>query len=205
MNPNQIPQMQGQQPMGAPQMPALPTMESLEQKPVQNSQHLPEWNRPVSNGKGDAQKKQLLQKLMDNLLNKPGRSVHELINGIKSVIGAYKNYAKEWDGLNGSVIGASANPGSSMPSTSTGAGGSDNIQKILRSIQEKKGKDGSGGPGMPSSMPQAPVMVAPQTMNASINKPAPLQQMPPLPPVNTPSQDGYNRPAPVNRLGIFGF
>jgi hypothetical protein len=47
------------------------------------------------------QKKRLLEKLTDNLLGKPTRSMHEVINGVKESIAAYKNYAKEWDNLNG--------------------------------------------------------------------------------------------------------
>lgn len=49
----------------------------------------------------DNQKKRLLEKLTDNLLRKPTRSMYEVINGIKESIAAYKNYAKEWDNLNG--------------------------------------------------------------------------------------------------------
>ena len=50
---------------------------------------------------GEDMKKRLLQKLMSDILNKPGRSINEIINGVKSALGAYKNYSKELDTLNG--------------------------------------------------------------------------------------------------------
>lgn len=89
---------------------------------------------PSGDGKTDGLKRQLLQKMMENLLNKPGRSVNELVNGVKAVIGAYKNYAKEWDNLSGITEAPLAPEGSSSP-----AGGSSDIQDILRKIQEQKG------------------------------------------------------------------
>lgn len=46
-------------------------------------------------------KKHLLHNLMSKVLgNSQGANVHETISGIKSALGAYKNYAKEWDNLN---------------------------------------------------------------------------------------------------------
>jgi hypothetical protein len=169
-------------------------------EPTQNisSQPLPEWNKPASTGNsGDGFKKQLLQKLMSNLLNKPGRSMHEMINGVKEAIGAYKNYAKEWDTLNGinPQAGASQGTGSSM-----GAGSGNSIQKLLQSIQQKKTPvtppapatpivpttDGSGGPGLP------PI--------------GQTQQLPTFPPMNTQAtQSGYKTPPPVSSLGIWGY
>ena len=195
---SQMPMMQMPQGMPMPEqqqvsreipMSAQPSMETtlepLEHKPMQDFQPLPEWNRPTSQtgDKNNGQKKQLLQKLMNNLLNKPGRSMHELINGVKVAIGAYKNYAKEWDSLNGISSEGMSNSVSTAPS---GGSGSD-IQKILQGIQAKKiPKDGGGGPGMAVSQ---------------------NQQMPPLPPANVPaSVDGvYKMPPPVNSLGIWGF
>jgi len=168
---------------------------------------LPEWNRPTNTSGGDGQKKQLLQKLMSNLLSKPGRSMHEIINGVKDAIGAYKNYAKEWDTLAGGAAGAV----SPMVSGGMKAGAS-GIQKILQGIQQKK-SDGSGGPGMsvgrpmtPSSMPPAPVMVAPSVVNATTNTntPPPIQAAPDLI-AGQPQTSSFNRPAPVNQLGVFGY
>ena len=52
-------------------------------------------------GAGEDMKKRLLQKLMSDILNKPGRSINEIVNGVKAALGAYKNYSKEWDTLNG--------------------------------------------------------------------------------------------------------
>jgi hypothetical protein len=135
--------------------------------------------------KGNAMKKELLQKMMSNLLNKPGRSVNEMINGVKSVIGAYKNFAKEIDQLNGidpSVSSDNANAETSALSSGSG----DEIQKMLRSIQSKKSPqesvptvDGGGGPGFPM-----------------VSQP-PVQQM--------PQQPQYNTPPPYNSLGMFGY
>ena len=73
----------------------------------------------------DASKKILLQKLMSNLLDKPGRSLHELISGIKEVIGAYKNYAKEYDNLNGVVSSETA------PSDPSAAGSKEDLKNII--------------------------------------------------------------------------
>lgn len=194
-------------PMGMPPMPpsapSLPTEEAAP-KP------LPEWNRPSNMGNpNDGHKKALLQKLMSNLLSKPGRSMHEIINGVKDAIGAYKNYAKEWDSLNGAV-GAGASAAPSM--------GPSGIQKIMQGIQDKKApQDGGGGPGMPggagpampSSMPPAPQMVPQYTGNVPATPSKgipPLHQLEPMPPIAGPSQQSsFNRPAPVNSLGMFGY
>ena len=133
--------------------------------------------------------------------------MHEIINGVKSAIGAYKNYAKEWDNLNASMGGLPGKSmGASISAPSVGSSGSSRgVQDIIRGIQEKKSQDGGGGPGnMPSSMPQAPNMVAPQTMTPSVNGPSPIQQMPSLPPTNVP-RDDYKSPPPVSSLGMWGF
>ena len=107
-------------------------------------------------------KRQLLQKLMSNLLGKPGRSVNELVNGVKDVMGAYKSYAKEIDALSG-VTESPVDPGASQGSPA-GAGQeqSGDVQSILEKIQANKAS-GQGGPGV------------------------------------------GNRPAPVSRLGIWGY
>jgi len=213
MDPNQLqgqlarPEMPSPIQGGMPQPPMMPPPSSIptpEMPPMRPaipeesipSQPLPEWNRPMNTGsKSDGHKKALLQKLMTNLLSKPGRSMHEVINGVKEAMGAYKNYAKEWDNLGGGV---------SEPVSSSGNEGG--IQKILREVQEKKSsKDGSGGPGMtrmPSSLPPAPSMV-PQQMG---NVPQPNNVMSPIPPIaGQPQQSSFNRPAPVSSLGIYGF
>ena len=134
-------------------------------------------------GPQDGAKKQLLQKLMSNLLNKPGRSMHEIINGVKSAIGAYKNYAKEWDTLNGASTGGTT----STPNASNGKMSGGDVQGILKGIQEKKtaqaAQTGQGGPGF--QVPPMPQPVAPQM---------------PIPQAN-----GYKAPAPVSSLGIFGY
>jgi len=133
-------------------------------------------------------KKQLLQKLMMNLLNKPGRSVHELMNGIKDAIGAYKNYAKEWDNL--TMMGGVSAPGA-VPGVKSGV----DVQKILQGIQQKK----TGAAGAPTSMPPMPNMPT-------------SQATPALPPMNTPQpiagqpqQSNINKSAPVSNLGMWGY
>jgi hypothetical protein len=162
-----------------------------EHTPIQPNQSLPEWNRPANAGsQGEGLKRQLLQKLMSNLLNKPGRSVHELMNGVKDAIGAYKNYAKEWDNL---TIGG----GGSASGATSGVKSSDNIQKILQGIQQKKGVT-AGGLGGPSSMPQIPNMPTSQAMPA-----LPPMKVPAI--AGQPQQSDFNRPAPVSSLGIYGY
>jgi len=182
MDPNQMPQGMPQgMPEAAPMAPPLPEMPPVAPLPEPSvpDQPLPEFNPPTNKeSKGDGLKKQLLQKLMSNLLNKPGRSMHEMINGIKDAISAYKNYAKEWDSLNGISPDGGASTEPSLPST--GGSGSD-IQKILQGIQTKK--DGGGGHGI--RLPQD-------------------QPVPQLPPTTVPGS-GYRTPPPVNSLGIFGY
>lgn len=164
---------------------------------------------------GDGHKRQLLQKLISNLLNKPGRSMHEMINGVKDAIGAYKNYAKEWDSLSGMGMGAMGG-GAAGAGVKAATGGAD-IQKILRGIQEKKGgmpqpqpmtppasmggaMDAQGGPGfgMGISLPaQAPGLSRAQT-NMDPHATAALI-------AGQPQTSTFNRPAPVNHLGMFGY
>src|SRR3990167_10683823 len=91
-------------------------------------------------GSSDGHKKQLLNKLMANLLGKSGRSMNEVINGVKAVIGAYKNYAKERDTLNGVV--SSQNTG--VTSSPSGDSAGQSVQRILRDIR--------GGTASESSM-----------------------------------------------------
>jgi hypothetical protein len=105
-----------------------------------------EASAPTGGTKTDGLKRQLLQKMMENLLNKPGRSVNELVNGVKSVIGAYKNYAKEWDNLSG------IQEAPLSPAGSSAEGGSE-IQDILNKIREQKGMPAPGGS---SEMPPQP-------------------------------------------------
>ena len=112
----------------------------------------PSFPSPAPSMRGsaaDGHKRELLQKLMTNLLSKPGRSMHEIINGVKSAIGAYKNYAKEWDSIGGAVAGAAA--GAAFPAAAGAAMGARGIQGILQQVKQKK--DGAGGPGdRPSPM-----------------------------------------------------
>ena len=189
-------------------------------------------SRPPSSPGPNGHKKALLQKLMDNLLTKPGRSMHEIINGVKSAIGAYKNYAKEWDNLNGmgTAVGGAAG-GSS-------GGSSGGIQSILKDVQVRKAKDGGGGPGNfptgnPNGMPtqargipalgnpqQRPTMMplppsvmpittprvqTPQTVTPPATGLPPMSPMPDIPPIaGQPQTSNFNRPAPVSNLGIWG-
>ena len=148
---------------------------------------LPEIAPPVGNEKGNGLKKQVLQKLMSNLLGKPGRSFNELMNGIKGAIATYKSYAKEVDLLNG-VSGESAPEMSGPPM----GGSSGDIQKILQGIQAKKApKDGGGGPGM---LLRQPTVVPPSP-----------QPMPPPLIAGPPQQSSFNQQAPISRLGIWGY
>ena len=127
-------------PMGSQQMP--PSMPSPTPPPMPQPMDLPteggmpEEEKPLPNinSKNTDQKKQLLQKLMSNLMNKPGRSMHELLNGIKDVIATYKTFAKEVNELDGVT----------PESPSAGGSGSD-LQGIIKNMP--KPADGSGGPG----------------------------------------------------------
>lgn len=146
-----------------------------------------------SPSKGDEQKKQVLQKLISNLLGKPGRSFNELANGIKMAMTAYKSYAKEIDTLNGvNPEGSSVSPMSVPPA----GGSSSEIQKILNSIQQKKASstDGAGGPGVqyqpPTIVPLTPQPI-PNNQNSFI--------------AGNPQTSTFNRPAPVNQFGVFGY
>ena len=147
-------------------------------------QHMPSSMQgapaPTSSGPsnpGDASnghKKALLQKLITNLLSKPGRSMHEVINGVKEAIGAYKNYAREWDNL--SMLGGSAASGASM-----GKPGASGIKDIMQQVQAKKPvQDGGGGPGMrPTALPfQA--QGAPQMPQQAFGNPQPQQPQRPM-------------------------
>jgi hypothetical protein len=136
--------------------------------------------------KTDGLKRQLLQKMMENLLNKPGRSVNELVNGVKAVIGAYKNYSKEWDNLSG-VAEAPLPPGGSNPSA---GGSSSEIQAILDKIKAQKGDSGA------SSMPI-------NSDSTAIPPPPPIGPMDKGP--SGLGGPGYKQPAPINRLGIWGY
>jgi hypothetical protein len=138
-----------------------------------------------SGGKTDGLKRELLQKMMGNLLNKPGRSVNELVNGVKAVIGAYKNYSKEWDSLNG--VTESTLPPAGAPS----GGGSSDIQAILDKIKATKGD------GTQATMPSETLPTAPPAITTT----------PPTGGAGGPgySKTGYNQPPPVSNLGIWGY
>jgi hypothetical protein len=178
-----------------------------------------------------AHKKAVLQKLMGNLLGKPGRSFHELSNGIKQAISTYKNYSKEWDTING--VDGSGGPGVVGSAARSGVGPA-GIQKILQGIQQKKAMppQAQGTPQahmmpqqpapvqpktqlpmppvpektMPVWQPPTPSMVTPETANQSKAINPPMNPIPKLPEISGPPQSSsFNRPAPVSRLGIHGF
>jgi len=176
---------------GAPEgMPPAPMPEVLPEMPPAE---MPPSPAP-SPSKGDEQKKQVLQKLISNLLGKPGRSFNELANGIKMAITSYKSYAKEIDLLNGiSPEGSSGAPATSGPPA---GGSSSEIQKILNSIQQKKAPstDGAGGPGVQY---QPPTIVPPTPQPIPNNQDSFI--------AGQSQQSGFNRPAPVSNFGVFGF
>ena len=125
---------EGVPPMGGEMPPEMPPIGG--EMPIEGEGELPEGEaeiaEKVANTEGEEMKKQLLQRLMDDLLDKPGRSLHELISGIKEVIGAYKNYAKEYDSISGAVAGEEV-AGTDVPpeAAATSAG----LQDILRGQQ----------------------------------------------------------------------
>lgn len=185
MTPTEAPIPQGElPPLSVDSLEAAPTELPATPEPPAT---LPEWNTPPASSNNGGLKKQLLQKLMSNLLNKPGRSMHELITGVKDAIGAYKNYAKEWDSLSGL-----SDSSTGTPTSGTGAPGGNKVQDILKSIQSKKAPtvDGSGGPG--------------STINTSSSPQQIPQQIPSEPLIAVPQSFDFNRPAPTNSLGIWG-
>lgn len=162
-----------------------PATQSSTTPSMQASPSFPQ-DRPTG-ASGQQQKKQLLQKLMGNLLNKPGRSMHEVINGVKDAMSAYKNYSKEWDNLSG--MGQPEGQSSSIPSTN-GGGAPRGIRKVLHGIQQKKATQ----PQQQAPVPPSP-QVAPPAMDMSQGQLIAGQ----------PQTSEFNRPAPVSNLGVFGF
>lgn len=218
MPPQTTPPMQPPMPAAAPAQPEMngtlpppPTpmpMPAPTEEPFKAAESTPEMPTPKPSNNGH--KKMLLNKLMEHLLTKPGRSMHETINGVKSAIGAYKNYSKEWDTLNGlgdMAAGAASSVVGGGPAMKAAGAGSNKIQQIMQEIQAKKSQqpssgDGQGGPGF-SSMPPAPSMVPEQTVEAPQNI-APVDPIPPLI-AGQPQNSSFNRPAPVSTLGIYGY
>lgn len=151
---------------------------------------------PASNGSPDqGHKKVLLQKLMTNLLSKPGRSMHEIINGVKDAMGAYKNYSKEWDNLNGlgdmaKGVAAGGAIGGAAPAIK---GGSSKIQDILNNIQSKKAPN-IPMQQLPKMMPMQPVqqMPLPRAQAMPMQAPTSMPPAPPAPPM--PPQGQQARP-----------
>ena len=178
------PMMGGSEGMPPPPMPEMPPAEMPMEVPPAP---------PPAPSKGDDLKKRVLQKLMDNLLGKSGRSFNEVVNGIKAALNAYKSYAKEVDLLNGVAPEGGAPEMPEMPGPTAGGSSSD-IQEILRGIQQKKGSspDGAGGPGMQY---QPPTIVPPS--------PQPIPQDSFI--AGNPQTSTFSRPAPVNQFGVFGY
>lgn len=204
--------------MGRPQGQIDPNANLPQHMPssMQAPPNFPSPNPEVSGSSDNGHKKALLQKLMTNLLSKPGRSMHEIINGVKAAIGAYKNYSKEWDNLGGAVAGAAV--GAAVPGAAMGARG---IQNILQQVKQKKTPDGSGGPGdrpmgnpngmptqaqgtpalgqrpsMPTQaqgVPQRPEMPS-MPAQAQVTPPSPQPVRPPQMPSAMPSQAQGVRP-----------
>lgn len=171
----------------------------------------PSAQQTSSGGSGQGHKKALLQKLISNLLDKPGRSMHEIINGVKEAISAYRNYAKEWDTLNGVATGAAIGGAvGGLPGAVTGAAvgcaAKNSIQTILDQIKQQKSSI-PNQPPMPTSLPQMPPSPATMPMPTSL-PPMPQKAMPPqgMPPngmggpgdmVRFPSRQFNSRPSPM--------
>lgn len=57
---------------------------------------------PVNMGGGhQEQKKRLLTQLMQSAMGGPSKGIHDAVHAIKTALGAYKTFAKEWDTVNG--------------------------------------------------------------------------------------------------------
>ena len=110
--------------------------------------------QPDTGNSNQGHKKALLQKLMSNLLGKPGRSMHEIIDGVKQAIGAYKNYAKEWDTLNGAVQGATVGGAAGAAVGAAGSTAKNSVQDIMKQIQAQKAQQNTPTPTPLPRMPQ---------------------------------------------------
>jgi hypothetical protein len=172
---------------------------------------LPEWNRPSgpSSPAANSQKKELLQKLISTLMSKPGRSMHEMINGVKDVLSTYKNFSKEWDNLHGAVQQSSA------PAGGSSRGSAEDVQGILRGIQQKK--DGAGGPGTSTGYAaggpgyfdtKTPTQRNSNQLPQTPQPPQPIHQLQPATTnliAGQPQNSTFSKSAPVNRLGVWGY
>jgi len=142
------------------------------------------------------QKKRLLEKLTDNLLGKPTRSMHEVINGVKESIAAYKNYSKEWDNLH--MNDGSGGPGDIAETTSI-KNPSDSVLKIGGSLAPiKQTPPQRYRPGITSKpQPKIPVMPTPAPVKPQPKFPDMGGAIGPVTPQPNPiTLPGYPSPKP---------
>lgn len=71
--------------------------------------------RPDVAPAGNDAKKRLLQQLMQNVMGAPAKGIHDTVHAIKTAMGAYKNFSKEWDAISGGLAGAAKSVGEAVP------------------------------------------------------------------------------------------
>jgi hypothetical protein len=124
-------------------------------------------------------KKTILQRLISHAMGgaSVGKGLHEVMNSIKTALGTYKNFAKEWDTLNGVVAsGAGAKAGATV------------------------GSQVRAQPAMPPRPPQAPNLQTVSPMGARpTGMPTPTgapTSMPPRPPIQPPQPGSMGQGQP---------
>lgn len=131
-----------------------------------NSQMNPPPQRPASavSGQNDPKKRLLMQLMQAAMGTSAGKGIHDAVHGIKTALGAYKNFAKEWDTVHGMGEAAADPVGAVMGNGVGGAG--------MQRMQPK--------PQMPAMQP----MQSSQPLNAQPPAPQPLPAT--LPPIQGP-------------------
>ena len=134
-------------------------------------------------------KKVLLQQLIASAMGGPNKSLQEIISNIKSALDAYKNFAREWDNIEGGVEGANG-----KPSDEEGGLGKEEALKQIVQGQLPPGSQLSAG--LPNLQPirSAPGIRPPVSISTS----APIRPLPLGP--QSASAGGVPPPPPVKDI-----
>lgn len=151
-----------------------------------------------SGGQQHEPKKRILQQLMQTAIGGPGKGIHDTVHAIKTALGAYKNYAKEWDSLHGvsSPTGVAPTPGNVSPRQGQ--------SPTLMDIPQPKNSvppitPPTTGIGMMAQGQTA--QTPPRAQN--VQPPAPTKLPPVLPPIAAPMPSfmGGGNPSSAGMLG----
>lgn len=95
-----------------------------------NSQMNPQ-SRPTSavSGQNDPKKRLLMQLMQAAMGTSAGKGIHDAVHGIKTALGAYKNFAKEWDTVHG-MGEVAADPAGAAMGNGVGGNGMQRIQQM---------------------------------------------------------------------------